>query len=257
MGVTDMETISVAVVNATHDLDDDDVASGVEALQEQVRRHFGPAWQLSAELTPVRASSSRERRAPDPEGGERFREHLGLVLVDDEHAARELGYHDLTPSGMPIARVLVRRAVEKGQDWTHAASHELMEMLADPYLDRAAYERPDAATVRFYAVEVCDPCASYEDGYEIGGRCVSDFVFPAWFHGGEAARRHPQLDWQGRIGRPFEVRPGGYVGVFDTIARAWTVEGAREAADLNEVGSRLERRATARSRWRYSDMDWT
>src|SRR5262245_4075054 len=255
-----METISVAVVNAAHDLDDDDVASGVEALQEQVLRHFGPAWGVSAELTQVRGSSRREQRRPDPEARQRFRGHWGLVLVDDGPAAHELGFHDLTASGLPMARVLVRRAAEQGRDWTHAASHELLEMLADPCLDRVAYHQPDASTVRFYAVEVCDPCASVDDGYELEGRSVSNFVLPAWFHDGPcagAAPQQPRLDWRNLTVRSLQTRPGGYVGVFDTIARAWTIEGAPPDGELRDVGSRLERRATARSRWRYSDMDWS
>src|SRR5262249_53388633 len=110
---------------------------------------------------------------------------------------------------------------------------------------------------RFYAVEVCDPCAAPEDGYQVNGRCVSDFVLPAWFHGQSFGEAAPRLDWLDRAHRPFQPLPGGVVAVFDTLARAWTVEGPPGASELLQVGSRLERRATARSRWRYSDMDWT
>jgi len=250
-----MQTIPIAVVNGTTDLLDDDVAAGVAALQRQVREHFAPAWRIDAQLTPARASQR------DEAAGRRHQDQWALVLVDDEASADTLGYHDLTADGRPMARVLVRRALAAGRDWTHPASHELLEMLVDPCLDQAVYGCV-ADVPRFLALEVCDPCSAYEDSYDLQRRRVSDFLLPAWFHQAPCAgSRGPELgrlDWRDRARRPQEVLPGGSIAVFDGGGTDWAVLGAdgRTSPPPAEDRSR-NRRSSARARWRYSDMDWT
>jgi hypothetical protein len=129
-----------------------------------------------------------------------------------------------------------------------------MEMLADPDCTAAAYRHPDAATVLFYALEVCDPCAAYTDGYEKSGRWVSNFVFPSWFEPRVNGRATHRFDERGLVTEPFEVLPGGYVGVFDPVSAAWAVQGSDAGADeVAERGCRLERRGTAANRWLESD----
>ncbi len=248
-----MDVVRVAVVDHTN-LDDRDVERGVAALQQQVREDFGPVWGVEVELTVVPKRCVRERHPG----------HWGLILLDDEKKGDDyedpvLGYHDLTRDGLPLARVFVNR-VPQGQDWTHVASHELLEMLADPDTNATVYDHPDALTALFYAREVCDPVGAYENGYPRGGRHVSDFVFPTWFERGASARSSEavRFDECRRTRAPFEILPGGYIGVFDPSISAWRVKGHDgELDEPRELGTRLERRSTAGNRWRTSDMIWS
>jgi hypothetical protein len=250
--VNDMEPIEVAIVNQSSVLTDEDVAEGVAALQKQVSEDFAPVWHIDACLKFVGADLLHAK----------FPTAWGLILLDSTDDARQLGYHDFTSSGLPLATVYAKD-VKEGQDWTHAASHELLEMLADPDIDLAVYSRPDALTLRILAREVCDPCAAYDDGYTVDGRHVSDFVFPVWFQPDALNRfRNPaartRFDERGLIQAPLDLRPGGYIGVFDPGSCGWTVLGndTGQTESLG-LGTRLERRSTARNRWQFSDMAWT
>jgi len=245
-----MKAIQIAVVNASG-LADEDVAGGLAAMQRQVSDDFAPVWGVDAELHLV----TREQAF----SGAKFADRWGLVLEDHELVTARLGnhvrgYHDRTSAGLPIARVMVDQ-LEPGQDWTLVASHELLEMLADPDCDASVFRHPDANTVVFYAREVCDPCAAYEDGYERCGRTVSDFVFPAWFQTASPNRGATRFDERGLIDAPFTVRPHGYIGVFQPATSSWVLQKYGGIVDFEtEVGSRIERRNTADSRWLDSDM---
>jgi hypothetical protein len=133
----------------------------------------------------------------------------GLVLLDDRP------YAEVTTGGLPLAQVRVN-GVPRGQDWTHLASHELLEMLANPWIAGSLAHQTEAGT-EVYAREVCDPCSAYANRYLRGPegrqRPVSDFVFPGWF--GASDDRPGRLDERSLARTPFEVLPGGYAWVFD------------------------------------------
>ena len=245
-----MKLIQIAVVNASS-LADDDVANGLVALQRQVSDDFAPVWGVDAELHLV----AKEQAF----GGTKFPDRWALVLEDHELVTAQLGnhvrgYHDRTSTGMPMARVMVDQ-LPPGQDWTLVASHELLEMLADPDCNAAVFRHPDANTVVFYAREVSDPTAAYEDGYEKCGRVVSNFVFPAWFEATSPTRGATRFDERRLIDAPFTVRPHGYIGVFDPTTSSWGLQKYGGTFDTeNELGGRMERRNTADSRLLDSDM---
>jgi hypothetical protein len=142
------DTIRVAVANHSSAVSDENAAAGVAAMQKQISEDFGPVWNIQALLQFCGKERLRDS-LPD---------HWGLILVDDRAQSEQLGYHDLTSSGLPLSTILISN-VPAGQDWTHAASHELMEMLADPGMNLAIYSRPDEAQHRIYAHEICDACA--------------------------------------------------------------------------------------------------
>jgi hypothetical protein len=248
--VTDI--IRVALVNHAG-LEDEDVEAGAAALEKQVREDFGPVWHVEAAVEPVHGAHGRDRR---------LNGYWALILLDEARQAGDedpvLGYHDLTRDGLPLGKVFVNR-LAPGQDWTHPASHELLEMLADPDLSETVYQHPDALTVLLYAKEVCDPCAAYADGYERGSRWVSDFVFPEWFQARATQRRRDgcRFDERRKIQRPFQVLPGGYIGVFDPSISAWRIQGSDgEQDEPRQVGSRLEKRSTPQNRLRATDWIW-
>jgi hypothetical protein len=102
-----------------------------------------------------------------------------------------LGFHDVTPSGVPYA--VVYAALRAGTlRWTVVASHEVMEALADPELDRV---------VDGQLAEICDPMADYPPIW-LAGVPVTDFVTPAWFRwhaDPDRAPRGTRWDGAGRL----------------------------------------------------------
>jgi hypothetical protein len=236
--------ISIAVINASTVLSDDQVASAVPALQTQVSQHFAPAWGVDAQLSVVPAGQS-----PAPGA-------WWLVVLDNSDVAGALGYHDLTSEGLPLGKVFAGTDLQYGQQWTVTASHELLEMLADPDINLTAFVQSSAKQGTLYAYEVADPVEADALAYSIGGVPVSDFVFPAWFE----SFRTPgstQFDFANQVAQPFQLAPGGYIGVFH-VSRGggWTLITADGQTLRHEqrprVGSRRERRATPREHWQRS-----
>jgi len=159
------------------------------ALQKQVQQHFAPFWGVSATVS--------AGTAPGPNDWV-----IGMFKDADQPGA--LGYHDETPNGLPLAKIFPLLDAQDGANVSTTISHELLEMLGDPYLTRAA-QGPDG---RFWAYEACD--AVEQDEYEIDGIKVSDFVTPHYFEPPKVLTG-VRLDFLGLVKKPFEVRPGGYM----------------------------------------------
>jgi hypothetical protein len=158
--------------------------------------------------------------------------------------------------------VFVKTAQDAGVKWTITASHELLELLADPAINLTVCATENSNLV-LYAYEICDPCQADEFGYAIDGVAVSDFLFPSWFETFHRSGVVP-LDYGGRISVPFTLLPGGYANVLDTghPAGAWTekkgpaalIAGARFAERPPVPGSRRERRRRGAAVWRPSQL---
>jgi hypothetical protein len=241
-----MAEIQVSIINASTVLSDGEVDDAVAALQTQVHRDFAPAWGIDADLHFIPRG---QRPAPGS---------WWLAVLDDSDQAGALGYHDITSEGLPLGKVFARSDLRFGAEWTVSASHELLEMLADPDVNLAAYVEEARNTWRLYAYEVCDPCESDHYGYQIESVLVSDFVYPGWF---ESFRRpnSTQFDFGRHINRPFALLPGGYIGVLDLFSLGGWRQHTADAPDLNmraRVGSRRERRRIPRHQWLQSEVDF-
>jgi len=68
---------------------------------------------------------------------------VGLVIEDDSSYPGAVCYHTLTDEGLPEVRVAIRDAKQAGWEWTMAASHDLLEMLANPRLDLSIFDSAD------------------------------------------------------------------------------------------------------------------
>ncbi|WP_230330094.1 hypothetical protein [Nocardia aurantiaca] len=232
-------------MNRSTALTDAQVSAVVPALQTQVHRDWAPVWGSDADLSFV--ASGRQ-----PPAGAWW-----LVVSDDSDQAGALGYHDLTDEGLPMGKVFARSDINAGLQWSVTVSHELLEMLGDPDINLAAYVFTSASAGRIYAYEVADPCEADQYAYQIDGVLVSDFVFPSWFENFRKAGS-TQFDYGNHITAPFQLLPGGYIGVFDlSSGSGWhqlTAETmtARYAARAR-VGSRRERRRTPRDQWLLSE----
>jgi hypothetical protein len=242
-----MANIKVAVINACSVLTDAQVQPVVPVLQTQVHKDFAPAWGVDADLAFV------------PKGSKLPADSWWLAILDNSDVAGALGYHDVTSQGLPLGKVFAATDMQYHLQWTVTASHELLEMLADPEINLTVFVQPNARTGVLYAYEVCDACEADELGYKIDNTLVSDFVYPAWF---ESFRKpkSTQFDYGKHIHKPFQLLPGGYIGEFDvTSGSGWQPkfgEGGPYRYDKMRprVGSRRERRRTPRDQWRESTV---
>ncbi len=134
------------------------------ALQKQVSRDFGPIWELQATV------SAFTRLEDVPLGA------WPVIVRDDINTPGAAGVHE-DKDGQPFALVAY------DSDWPLTASHECLEMLADPFGSRLI---PGRSVKRGqdrveYLVEVCDPCEDIANAYTVNGILLSDFYTPHYF----------------------------------------------------------------------------
>ena len=223
----------IAVTNVSTCLKDEQVEAVLPALQRQVSQDFAAYWDLDCTLQFL------------PQSGRLAAGWWQMVVMDDPDQAGALGYHEMSSQGTPLGKVFAGLDLRVGASWTVTLSHELLEMLADPWINWCA-QSPEG---KMYALEVCDAVEADGLGYEIDGVLVSDFVTPAWFEPTEADR----VDLRRRVTKELELGVGGYISVFDPM-KGWTqitAEGVGGPKAL--VGSRRWRRAMARETWERSE----
>lgn len=184
----------VGIVSLSTRIKRSDLMMVSAAIQKQVTRDFGPLWGLQATV------SAYDRLEDVPLG------YWRVTIVEDHPDIPEgaSGIH-LDDDGQPFALVLAR------QGWGITTSHEILEMLADPYGKRlVAGDSPieEQGRVRFL-VEVCDPSESNEFGYWIDGVLVSDFYTPNYFD--PVGTSGVRYSFSGAITEPRQVLPGGYL----------------------------------------------
>ena len=233
--------IKIAVINASTIIEDDDIPPVIQALQQQVTNDFLPAWGVDANLSFVAAGST-------PPAGSWW-----LSILDDSDQAGALGYHDLTPDGLPLGKVFAATDLKYGNSWSVTASHELLEMLADPNINLTVLVQNANTSGTLFAYEVCDACEADNLGYKIGSVLVSDFVYPSWFEDFRA-KGSTQFDKCDHIQEPFELLPEGYIGIFKVSdGTGWTQLTAEKNLTntlfRGDVGTRRERRRIPRQHW--------
>lgn len=181
-----------------------------------------------------------------------------LVFADTSDQAGALGYHDFTPDGRPISYVFVQDDLKYGYSPTVTATHEIAEMIADPWIS----ELFQVTSKYFFAKEVADACEADEFGYEItvpgfAPVLCSDFVLPKWFIPGSTG----QFDWTKSINMPLKLLSGGYMSVF-VSGKGWTqIYADKVSGETKEVAldakdkkglSRAERYARPRNDYGFS-----
>jgi hypothetical protein len=222
----------IAITNASTCLTDTQVEAVLPALQRQVSIDFRAYWDLDCALYPL------ARNQPLTRGW------WQIVITDNPDQAGALGYHEMTSQGAPLGKVFARLDLESGASWTVALSHELLEMLADPWINWCAV----GSDSKVYALEVCDAVEADDLGYEIDGVLLSDFVTPAWFEPTSADR----FDFKQRISKELQLARGGYISVLNPNS-GWTQVAARGEGDPPiSNGSRRARRKLEKSLWRRS-----
>jgi hypothetical protein len=235
-----MAEIKIAILNKSTVLADTDVQPVVGPLQTQVHRDFAPVWGVDADLTFYPKGQS-------PPAG-----LWQILILDDSDQAGDLGYHDLTDDGFPQGKVFARTDINSNSAWTVTASHEVLEMLADPDINLYALWR-SGNEFSFYSYEVCDPCHLDDYGYKIEGTLMSDFVYPAWFEYWRG-KDTTQFDHCKLIHEPFEILPKALIYIYEISynngwMQQWGPATQANYQDRPRVGSRRERRSLPRDRW--------
>jgi len=177
-----------------------EVSRVAAALQKQVTRDFAPIWEVKATVDPF------VRLEDVPLG------YWPVIVMDNVQGAA--GYHD-DQDGQPFA------LVEFEKEWPLTASHEALEMLADPFgrrLIAGQSPAPNQGRVAFL-VEVCDPCEDADFGYTVNGLLVSDFYTPEYFDPKKVAGK--AYSYTGAVTGPREVLKGGYLSWRDPVTKHW------------------------------------
>lgn len=221
-------------VNASTVVTDDEAKKVMAALRTQADKHYRPIWGMGCAL--------RFTKKPNPQNWQ-------LIVLDNSDQAGALGYHDLTPDGKALGKIFAATDRQYGLAWSVTASHELLEMLGDPYICLTA----EVTNGVFYAYENCDACEADEFGYNIDGVTVSDFVYPTWF----LPNAHGPYDYGNHIKNPLELLKGGYISLW-TSTGGWTQQTnwqgvTNPALTRPVVGTRRERRRISRQEWILSE----
>jgi hypothetical protein len=198
------------------------------ALQKQVTRDFGPLWNT---IATVDAFTSLDDVPID---------YWPIIIRDDINAPGAAGFHQ-DENGQPYA------LVEFSPSWPLTASHECLEMLADPSGNRTVagaapdlylQKKPHGSARVGYLVEVCDPCESSQYAYTVNGVTVSDFITPHFYDPQSAPS--VRYSFEGSITAPRQVLPGGYISFRDPVDGEWYqvryFQGEPQLAHLNING---------------------
>jgi len=140
------------------------------------------------------------------------------VLVRDDVTTNweAAGIH-LDDSGQPFA------LVQASPDWSLTASHEVLEMLADPFGERVvAGNAPEQAKEQKrveFLVEVCDPSEGVDFAYTVNDVLVSDFYTPSFFD--PVAADGVRYSFTGALQGPRRILKGGYLSWHNTVDNHW------------------------------------
>lgn len=191
---------SVYLLNKSTLLTDAAVEAVVPAMQTQITRDFAPFYGIDATLAfaPTKIA---------PAGA------WVLTILDDSDQAGALGYHEETGGGAPVGYVFVRSDLQAGLQWSTTLSHEILELLADPFVNLTVVHDKRGGSGVMVAYEVADSPEADQWGYKIGTVLVSDFVKPAWFGSAPITGDPHPYDFMGYCKQPFQILKGGYQGV--------------------------------------------
>jgi hypothetical protein len=202
----------VALVSQAPSVPLSEVVKVSAALQKQASRDFAPIWNVSATV------DSFEQLSDVPLG------YWPVIVRDDVVTKWEAAGIHLDQSGQPFA------LVQASSDWSLTASHEVLEMLADPFGERlvagnlpaqAKGKSPKKAPPQRveFLVEVCDPSEADAFSYTVNDVQVSDFYTPAFFDPvGSGSVRY---SFTGALTGPRQILKGGYLSWHNTVDDHW------------------------------------
>jgi hypothetical protein len=192
----------VALTSETDKLGFDELARVASALQKQATRDFQPIWGVPAVVS---AFATLE---DVPIG------YWPVIVKTDVGIAGVAGIH-LDSEGQPYS------LVELSNQWSLTASHECLEMLADPFGNRlVAGDSIKKGQGRVeYLVEVSDPSEAAEFAYKVNDVLVSDFYTPRYFD--PVTSPGVQYSFTGAIREPRQILRDGYLSWHNPVDNHW------------------------------------
>ena len=206
-----MSVVQIGLVDMTGEIDPALVHSAALALNLQVTRDLPQFWPVSATVSYL----------PDPK---KVPAGIWPVQLVKTLPPDEGGFHS-DKHKQPYAKVI---ASKSDPSWTIDASHEILEMLVDPYGNRmqssVAIEivkgKIQDGTGQFgYLVEACDPCEDNSCAYTINGVAVSDFITPHFYD--PLVTPGTRYSFTGKIKGPRQILPGGYISWVNIEIDEW------------------------------------
>lgn len=228
------------------------------ALNYQALYHYGRSPWVTQKYAPAAHVALLPKGAEPPAGA------WNIELLNTSDVEGALGYHEdfliskvgssgvhsaraVSHGGTPYSKVFVKTSKEDGVDPAEVASHELLEMLVDPYVAREADVRKvlNPADHNYYIVEVGDPVQGC--GYDIGApenrKCgveVADFALPAWWDMLQTVGPK-QRSFRSSVKDAWELAPAGYMSIKPETGGEWSQifgsakSAARKASDAYEA----------------------
>jgi hypothetical protein len=193
-----MTLIRLALISEVPGVAIDEVKKVAKAIQKQLEDDLAPAWGVEDATIEPRESTDKVDGA------------WPVILGDPRRFDFPSGGLHFAHDGTPFA------LIKYAQDWSVAASHEVLEMCTDPTGDRIMVGPSIDGEDRLveYLLEICDPCEATEYAYRIDGIQVSDFYTPHYFDA--ELQRGVKYSHKGSIKRPRQVLPGGYLSWWDS-----------------------------------------
>jgi hypothetical protein len=195
-----MLTNNLALVSQVPDVELAELSQIAAALQKQITRDFAPLWNITGNVS----AFGRIEDVPV--------DYWTVSLCYDVPEGSG-GHRDA--DGRPAA------FVEWTDGWSLSASHEVLEMLADPWGKRliaGPSVKPGQGRVE-YLVEVSDPCQSSDCAYTVNGVTVSDFYTPHYFD--PVKSQGVRYSFSGKITQPRQILKGGYLSWFEASTHHW------------------------------------
>ena len=191
----------IAISNKSTVVTEDAFNQAIMAARVQISRDFSPAWGLTANLYVPRPGGI-------PMTG------WELCVVDSKEQADSLG---LTNSLRRRPMYLVY--ADTAEYWTVSFSHQILELLADPYCNTSIQVEPG----KFSGLEVCDPVAGDDQSYLVHRVRMSNFILPNWFEAGSLG----PWDHAEKLSAPLTLANGGYQSYWTDSG--WTQEVSGES----------------------------
>jgi hypothetical protein len=208
----------------------------VASIGKQITRDFEPIWGVTGALSVDNHDVWTKMRKENPGGpvdsdspdvaGEVVRRVVeGQVLEGIDWRTTGIVY--LTDGQSDFGGVHVDIQVNTNNDipyalvgctdsdWSVVFSHEVLELLGDPYGKRMATRK---SVRQLWIVEVCDPPEDTRFAYDIDGVKASDFLLPQYFNEKTTDKK---LSFRGNITHPFTIREGGYLSYLDLRDNRW------------------------------------
>jgi len=255
---------TLLVLNLTNQSSDyvSNLDDAIASVSFQVQNHFQPEWGVGGKLVNKTADFKLylnenypdwQSEIDDPDGntadagGRQIVDWIvnneegidwsqtGIVYVTDPHVTYGGVHEDEKVNALDIPFAVVGVSDE---NWSVALSHEVLELLADPWGKHFAHYISTQPITYFtdqsltqqntklieqqdWLVEVCDAVEANEDGYIVSGVPVSNFVAQAYYN----ASANSHLDYRNLLTRtstdfsPFPIRKNGYLSFIDSNTR--------------------------------------